>query len=130
MGVFGKETPSEQVIALSILAAAEVAHAFSAHMPSAFTIKSFALQGTDGEVKEKLSDLRSGYLPATIFGLLLSGVVAVLAKSPLPLMFGGGAAAVMVMTYESNLPKEMRLGNGQKAIEVPKRALPWGVSGV
>ncbi len=129
MGVFGNETPSEQVIALSILAAAEVAHSYSAHMPSAFTIKTLALQGTEEEVKEKLANLRSGYLPATIFGLLLSGVVAILAKSPLPLMFGGAAAGVMIVTYESNLPKEMRLGNGHKAVAPPAETLR-GVSGV
>ncbi|MHB1132990.1 MAG: hypothetical protein ACYC4L_11435 [Chloroflexota bacterium] len=100
--------PTSDVVALSLLTAAEAGHAFSAYLPSYFTIKSFALDGDSAAVQQKLANLRSGYLPAVTFGLLLGGAVSVFAKSPLPLIASLGAAAVMLTQYEGALPPELR----------------------
>jgi len=100
---------NKDTIALSLLTAAESGHAFSAYLPSYFTIKSFALDGDPAEVQRKVANLRSGYVPAIGFGLLLGGVVSVLAKSYLPLLTSAGAAVLMVFFYEGALPADIRL---------------------
>lgn len=99
---------TEQVIALTLLTAAETAHAFSAFLPSFFTIRTFALQGGLDEVCLKLENLRSGYIPAVTFGLALGGVVSALAKSPLPLVGSALTAVFMVSQYERALPERLR----------------------
>lgn len=101
---------NKDIIALSLLAGGEAAHAFSAHLPSHFTIKSFALDDKNGDVAQKVADLRSGYLPASVFGIAMGALVSYLAKSPLPLMASVGTTALMIVNYESALPPEMRLG--------------------
>lgn len=99
-----------EVIALSLLTAGEMAHAFSAFMPSRFTIRNWVLDGDHRQVREKVASLRSGYAPALVFGLGLGGVVAVIARSPLPLLFSAATGAALVHLYEQALPAEMRLG--------------------
>lgn len=116
----------KDVIALSILAAAETAHSYSSYMPSAFTLKSFALQGNDDEVRKKLADFRSGYLPATLWGLGLGAVVALVAESPLPFLFAAGTAGVMVLLYEQGIPPEKRVGLLQALRAGAAGALPCG----
>ena len=111
----GSKRPHSELIALSLLSAAEVAHSFSAFMPSAFTIKNWVLEGTNGELEERLVNLRAGYKPAVFFGLAISGTVALLAHSPLPILAGLGAGLVMMSQYEAALPPELR---------VPMYALP------
>ena len=92
-------------LALSILTAAESAHAFSAFLPSYFTIRTFAVDGPPEVVQQKLKNLRSGYIPATIYGLGLGGLVSYIAKSPLPLVFSGITVAIMIALYEQAIPK-------------------------
>lgn len=106
------EELDEQVIALSLLTAAEAAHAFSAFLPSYFTIKSFALTGDPQVVQAKLQNLRSGYLPSMTFGALLGGTVAFLAKHPLPLVTAIVTSLFMVTQYERALPPNLRLWSG------------------
>ena len=101
---------NSDIVALSLLSGAETAHAFSSFLPSTFTVRSFALDGSTGNVGQKVADLRAGYRPATAFGLLLGAVVSAVAKSPLPLAASAGAAGVMLVLYEQNLPPEMRVG--------------------
>ena len=101
---------NSDLVALSLLSGAETAHAFSSFLPSTFTVKSFALDSSTGNVGQKVADLRAGYRPATAFGILLGAVVSVVAKSPLPLAASAGAAGVMLVLYERNLPPEMRVG--------------------
>lgn len=99
----------KDVLALSLLAAGEQAHAFSSFLPSSFTVKSFALDDSDGKVVQKVRDLRSGYKPAVIFGMGLSGIIAFLARSPLPLALSVATSYAMIAAYEGNLPKDMRM---------------------
>lgn len=108
--LFGeRHTDNGELIALTLLAAAETAHSFSSYLPSYFTIKSFALSGDKEEVRRKVSDLRSGYVPASIFGMALGAVVSTLAKSPLPFLATIASAGVMIVLYEGALPADMRL---------------------
>ena len=101
--------PDSQTIALALLAGGEVSHAYSSYLPSYFTIRSLALDGDPDTVARKVANLRSGYVPATVFGLGLATVISVIAKSPLPLLVGGAAALTMVTFYEGALPPGMRL---------------------
>jgi len=96
-----------QVLALSLLSAGEAAHAFSAWLPSYFTIKTFALDGEN--TAEKIAKLRSGYWPALAFGLGLGAVISVLAHSRLPLFFSAATGAAMITLYEAALPADQRL---------------------
>lgn len=121
--LFGtRESQNGELIALTLLAAAETAHSFSSYLPSYFTIKSFALSGDNQEVCQKVSDLRSGYVPASIFGIALGAVVSMLAKSPLPFVATIASAGVMIMLYEGALPQDMRLYS--LGIEGKPRVLP------
>lgn len=111
-----------ELVALTLLAAAETAHSFSSYLPSYFTIKSFALSGDQEEVHRKVSDLRSGYVPASIFGIALGAVVSMRAKSPLPFLATIASAGVMIALYEGALPQDMRLCS--LGIGVQPRILP------
>jgi hypothetical protein len=103
-------------IALALLAAGEAAHAFSSFLPSYMTIRSFALGGDEATIAKNLANLRSGYRPAILFGMGLAGVISYIARSPLPVLFAGGASAAMIQGYENALPPERRLPGGPLAV--------------
>jgi len=104
-------------ITLAILAGAETMHAGSAFMPSGFTVKTLAIDGNAQEIERKLCNLRSGYRPAVVFGLGLSTLVSILAKSTLPLIVSAAAAVYMLTQYESFVPPDLRL-NTEQIIQV------------
>lgn len=81
-------------ITLSMLVAVEGAHAFSAFMPSYFTVKKFASDNDDA------AKLRSGYIPAVAFNLVLGLLVSILLKKPLPLVMSAVVVIFMIMLYE------------------------------
>lgn len=110
--------PDKETIALTLLTAGEAFHSFSSFLPSYFTIKSLALQpGVDGlSVQQKVTNLRSGYVPAVALATLLGGVVSVIAEHPLPLMVASGSSVVMVLAYESALPAGVRVGTAPAPI--------------
>lgn len=103
-----------EVVALTILSMAEAAHSYSAYLPSFFTIKTLALDDGDGKRDEKIANLRSGYIPAAGFALLIGSIVSVLSKSPLPLLGSVVTSAVMVSLYEQALPENIRLIGGKQ----------------
>lgn len=81
-------------IALTLLAAAETAHTFSAFEPSVFTIRRLAApQGAQG-------DIRLGYIPAVIMSLGISGTVAYLIKSWAPIIASMLVAGFTIGVYE------------------------------
>lgn len=81
-------------ILLSVFVGVEGAHAFSAFMPSYFTVKKFA---TD---PEDLRSLRSGYYPAILFNLALGLLVSVLIKDVRPMIISAMVSAFMIALYE------------------------------
>lgn len=84
-------------ILLAAFTAVESAHAFSAFLPSVFTIKTFA------DTEEKKQKVREGYIYAWIFALALGLIVSALAKSKLPIIFSVVTAAFMTLSYELSL---------------------------
>lgn len=95
---------------LSVFVGVEGAHAFSAFMPSYFTVKKFAEKPAD------LAALRSGYTPAILFNLALGGTVSMLTKNYTPLVISGMVSAFMVILYEQAI-KEIKseVKNGTKS---------------
>lgn len=88
-----KKLKTEDIL-LSAFTGVESAHAFSAFLPSIFTIQSLAVpQGQQAQI-------RMGYVPSVIFSLALGGIVGAIIKSWLPVAFGIGTSAFMVATYE------------------------------
>ena len=85
---------TDEQVALTVLVGAEAAHAFSAFMPSYFTIKTFPSSQSD------LDNLRSGYAPAFVFNGILGLSAAWLVKSILPLVAVTVASVGMVWLYE------------------------------
>lgn len=83
---------------LSIFVGVEGAHAFSAFMPSYFTVKKFAVEGD-------ASKLRSGYVPALVFNLVLGGSVATLTKHTAPLVVSVLVSVFMIAMYEGAIGK-------------------------
>jgi hypothetical protein len=79
----------EKDIALTLLAAVESAHFFSARLPSKMTVRKFA---TDPEARQAVID---GVVESVVLSMLLMGTVALLTKSTLPLWVGGATVAVM-----------------------------------
>ncbi len=100
---------SPEAVGLSIMVAAESAHAFSAHLPSNFTIRAFAATGREEEVQVKLAALRSGYAPAVRFAALLGIGASVLARSIWPAVAAVAGTALMVTQYEQAIPQPYRL---------------------
>lgn len=84
---------------LSVFVAVEGAHAFSAFMPSYFTVRKFA------EDNEDIEKLRSGYIPASIFNLALGGTVTVITKSALPFTLSVIVCIFMIVLYEQAINK-------------------------
>ena len=81
--------------ALTVLIGAEAAHAFSAFMPSYFTIQTFA-----GSPQSVVA-LRSGYTPAVLFNVVLGLSAAWLVKSWLPILAVMLASVGMIYLYEN-----------------------------
>lgn len=84
---------------LSIFVGVEGAHAFSAFMPSYFTVQKFATSGDDA------AKLRSGYIPAVAFNLFLGGVVSVLTRRPMPIIIAALVSLFMMSLYEGAIGK-------------------------
>jgi hypothetical protein len=84
----------DDALLLSIFVAVEGAHAFSAFMPSYFTVKKFA----SGE--KDTARLRSGYVPALAFNLVLGGTVSAISKDKRPVIFSVIVSLAMVALYE------------------------------
>jgi len=82
---------------IAVFVAVEGAHAFSAFMPSAFTIRTF-VQDEAG-----ISQLRAGYLPALAFLLILAGVVSAMRKNATPLLVAGIVGVFMIGLYEYSI---------------------------
>jgi hypothetical protein len=83
-----------ELLALSVLTAAETAHVFSQFEPSVFTIKKLAVpQGAEDEI-------RQGYVPALALGVGIAGAVSLITKSKLPLLFSIIVAGFTIGVYE------------------------------
>lgn len=80
-------------VLLAAFTAVEGAHAYSAFLPSIFTIRSFR----SDETKKAIRD---GEIVGTAFTLALGYVVSRLVKSNLPLYFAAGTAVIMIGVYE------------------------------
>lgn len=93
-------------LVLAIFVGVEGAHAFSAFMPSYFTVQKFATESEDAH------KLRSGYLPAVAFNILLGGVVSLLTKKPLPVLIAIVVSMFMISLYEGAIGK---VTNGHEA---------------
>lgn len=124
---------SPEAIGLSVMVAAESAHAFSAHLPSNFTIRAFAATGSPSEVQAKLVALRSGYAPAVRFAALLGLGASALARSLWPAIAAALGVGVMVYQYEQAIPGQYRLSvpvailagfQAEKAFGEETKALP------
>ena len=107
LGVLGH--PTAQTLALSAVAAGETFHLGSACMPSYYTARNWILNGDPAKTAKGVADYRSGYRPAALIGMGLSIALSVLAESPLPTIFAGGAVIAMLAMYENALPAELRL---------------------
>jgi hypothetical protein len=89
-------------VMLSVFTAVEGAHAFSAFMPSWFTIQKFS----SGE--EDTSKLRSGYLPAIVFNIIIGATVSYITKRPWPMVIALLVILFMVGAYEGAIGKEAK----------------------
>ena len=81
-------------IIIAIFTGIEGVHAYSAFLPSVFTIKTFV------ETKEGRDMIREGEIGATIFLLALALVTSKLTKSPWPAVFALVAGGSMLAVYE------------------------------
>lgn len=89
----------EETLMISIFLALEGVHAYSAFLPSVFTIKTFV--GT----REGVDMIREGELMSSLFLLGLVGVTVWITKSPLPLLLGLIAGGGMLAVYEYALAR-------------------------
>ena len=90
----------DDALLLSIFTGVEGAHAFSAFMPSWFTVQKFATESGD------LERLRSGYVPAIIFNLTLGATVATISKKALPLLISLLVIVFMIAAYEGAIQQK------------------------
>ena len=79
---------------LGLFTALESAHAYSAFLPSMFTIRTF---GGDPDTQR---DIRQGEMLATGFALALGVVVSKLTRSTFPLVAAVIVSGAMVSVYE------------------------------
>lgn len=88
---------SEDTILISIFMALEGVHAYSAFLPSVFTIKTFVSDNGGVDM------IREGEFMASVFLVTLAGVTTYLTKSAWPMLFGLVAGAGMLAVYEHAL---------------------------
>lgn len=81
-------------VVIAIFTGIEGIHAYSAFLPSVFTIKTFV------ETKEGRDMIREGELMATLFLLALCITTSKLTKSWYPALFGLLAGGSMLAVYE------------------------------
>lgn len=91
----------DESILLGVFVAVEGAHAFSAFMPSWFTIRKFG-----SEDLEDTRRLRSGYLPAVLFNFVLGGSVSAITKTMWPLILSVLVTLFMLAMYEGAIHAE------------------------
>jgi hypothetical protein len=83
-----------EVVLTSALVAVEGAHAFSAFLPSVFTIRRLAVpQGAE-------RDLRLGYIPASAFAITLGILASLILKTWWPLVASILTVIFMIAVYE------------------------------
>ena len=87
----------KDVVLMSVFMALEGAFAYSAFLPSIMTI------GTFVDSPEKVAMIRQGEIVGTIFLAGLSGITAMIVKSPIPIVAGFLAGALAVGVYEMAL---------------------------
>ena len=85
---------STDKIALAILAAFEVPNFYSGLLPSEMTIRRFAAKDEDR------TTLQQSVVVATALSAGIIGTTSWIAKSWLPVLFGGGMMAVLIWRYE------------------------------
>ena len=108
---------NEKVL-IGVFVAVEGAHAFSAFMPSYFTIGAFV------KTPEDLKHLRRGYAPATMFNLALGAVTSALVKTPWPLVLSIGISGLMIGAYERAIHQARLPATSGTAERVSAPALP------
>lgn len=86
-------------ILIALFVALETPHAFSAFMPSYFTVSKFA------HGKEDANRLRAGYAPAIIYGALVGAVVSFIIKDVRPFLFSVAVIVLMLFLYEGAISK-------------------------
>lgn len=84
---------------VSIFMALEGVHAYSAFLPSVFTIKTFVSSNEGRDM------IREGEFMASAFLLALAGVTAYLSRSPWPAIMAIVTGAAMVGVYEYALAR-------------------------
>lgn len=102
--------PSTHDVLMSAFVAVEGAHAFSAFLPSIFTIRAFTAHNP-GAAKA----IRDGEIIGTAFAVGLGAVVSALIGSKLPVTFSIVTSMVMVSVYEYAL----RTANDGQAVQIP-----------
>lgn len=90
---------SEDKLMISIFLALEGVHAYSAFLPSVFTIKTFV------STEEGVAMIREGEIMASIFLFALASTTVVITKSILPLLLGVITGAGMIAVYEYALAR-------------------------
>ena len=105
-------------ILVGVFVAVEGAHAFSAFMPSYFTIGAFV------KTPDDLRHLRSGYAPATAFNLALGGVTSLLLKSGWPILLSVSISGLMIAAYERAIRKAELPASSGTAERLYAPALP------
>lgn len=81
-------------VIIAIFTGIEGVHAYSAFLPSVFTIKTFV------ETEDGKAMIREGELMASLFLLALALTTSKLTKSPWPALFGLLAGGAMLAVYE------------------------------
>lgn len=97
------------VAGFSLLTAGEALHSWSSFMPSAFTANNWVLDGSDGEIADKVVMWRKGYRPALAISLGLGLGVSLISRSAVPFLAALIADVLMAVTYEHILPAQYRL---------------------
>jgi len=108
---------NEQIL-IGVFVAVEGAHAFSAFMPSYFTIGAFV------KTEEDIAHLRRGYAPATVFNLALGGITSALLKSFWPLGLSTLISTLMIGAYEHAIAQTALPASSGEAERVYAPALP------
>lgn len=83
--------------AIAVLAALEGAHAYSAFLPSVFTIRTFA-QGNNRA--QNVKNIRLGYIPATALAIGVGWIAGHISKSSMPVLAALFVSVMMVGVYE------------------------------
>lgn len=117
------------LLAMTVMVAGLSSNLYGLYLPDWYALKTSGnLHTNDEDTALRLAAMRSGYVPATGFGLALATAISLSQRSLLPLLVGMGVSWAMISSYEAAVPAEHRLNPLGAVLAGLQTGQPWPIT--